>query len=65
MEKSMTQEFFDGMIVVLLPSMLMVAWLVWRAVPIDSDFRNGSSDHQLDQFHEPITQKTYPSGGEP
>jgi hypothetical protein len=34
----MTQEFLDGMIVVLLPSMLMVAWLVWRAVPIDSDF---------------------------
>jgi hypothetical protein len=30
MEQSMTQEFFDGMIVVLLPSMLMVAWLVWR-----------------------------------
>jgi hypothetical protein len=35
------------------------------AVPIESDFRNGSLDHQLDQFHEPITQKTYPSGGEP
>jgi len=38
MEQSMTQEFLDGMIVVLLPSMLMVAWLVWRTVPIDSDF---------------------------
>jgi hypothetical protein len=38
MEQSMTQEFLDGMIVVLLPSMLMVAWLVWQAVPIDSDF---------------------------
>jgi hypothetical protein len=65
MEQSMTQEFLDGMIVVLLPSMLMVAWLVWQAVPIDSDFWHGLLDHQLDQFDEPITQKTYPSGGEP
>jgi hypothetical protein len=30
MEQSM-QEFVDGMIVTLLPSMLVVAWLVWRA----------------------------------
>jgi len=31
MEQSMTQEFLDGMLLVLLPSMLMVALLVWRA----------------------------------
>jgi hypothetical protein len=34
----MTQEFLDGMIVVMIPSMLTVAWLVWRATPVDSDF---------------------------
>jgi len=27
----MTLEFVDGMIVALLPSMLTLAWLVWRA----------------------------------
>jgi hypothetical protein len=31
MEQSMTQEFLDGMIVVMLPSMLTVAWMLWRA----------------------------------
>ena len=31
MEESMTQSFLDGMLVVLLPSMFVVAWLVWRA----------------------------------
>jgi hypothetical protein len=37
MEQSMTLEFLDGMIVALLPSMLVVAWLVWRATPVDSE----------------------------
>ena len=27
----MTQDFLDGMILTLIPSMLTVAWLVWRA----------------------------------
>jgi hypothetical protein len=31
MEQSMTQDFLDGMLVTMLPSMLTVAWLVWRA----------------------------------
>ena len=30
MEQSMTQDFLDGMLVAMLPSMLTVAWLVWR-----------------------------------
>jgi hypothetical protein len=34
----MTQEFLDGMIVVMLPSMMMVAWMVWRATPVDPKF---------------------------
>ena len=29
----MTLEFVDGMIVAMLPSMLTVAWMVWRADP--------------------------------
>jgi hypothetical protein len=34
-----TQESFDGIILALLPSMIVLAWLLWR-VPIidDSDF---------------------------
>jgi hypothetical protein len=31
MEQAMTQEFLDGAIVAMLPSMFTVAWLVWRA----------------------------------
>jgi hypothetical protein len=34
----MTQQFLDGLIVAMLPSMLMIAWLAWRATPVDSDF---------------------------
>jgi len=29
--RSMTLEFVDGIIVAMLPSMLTVAWMVWRA----------------------------------
>jgi hypothetical protein len=36
--RSMTQEFLDGILVAMMPSMFIVAWLVWRASPIDSDF---------------------------
>jgi len=33
------QEFFHGMIVALLPSMLVLAWMLWRTRIIDdSDF---------------------------
>jgi len=34
MEHAM-QNFIDGMLVTLLPSMLVVAWLVWRAPGVD------------------------------
>ena len=34
MEQLMTLEFLDGIIVALTPSMLVVAWLVWR-IPSD------------------------------
>ena len=27
----MTMDFLDGMIVAMIPSMLFVAWMVWRA----------------------------------
>jgi len=37
---SMTMQFVDGILAAMLPSMLMVAWLVWRAAPADSDFLN-------------------------
>jgi hypothetical protein len=38
MEQIMTPDFVDGILITLLPSMLMVAWLAWRAPAIDSDF---------------------------
>jgi len=31
MEKPMTQDFLDGFLLAMMPSMLTVAWLVWRA----------------------------------
>ena len=34
----MTQDFLDGLLVSMMPSMLMVAWLLWRVTPADSDF---------------------------
>jgi hypothetical protein len=30
-EQPMTLDFLDGVLMALMPSMLMVAWLVWRA----------------------------------
>jgi hypothetical protein len=33
----MTQDFLDGMLVTLIPSMLAVAWLIWRADAGDAD----------------------------
>jgi hypothetical protein len=33
MEQSMTMQFVDGFLAAMLPSMFMVAWLVWRAGP--------------------------------
>jgi hypothetical protein len=32
---SMTMQFVDGFLAALLPSMLMVGWLLWRASPAD------------------------------
>lgn len=26
----MTQDFLDGMLIVMIPSMLTLAWLIWR-----------------------------------
>lgn len=43
MEQSMTMEFLDGILVALMPSMIVVAWLVWRATPADADLL----DHHL------------------
>ena len=37
----MTQDFLDGMLVVLLPSMLAVAWLLWGATHAESDSQRG------------------------
>ena len=31
MSNRMSQEFLDGVLVAMLPSMFVVAWLVWRA----------------------------------
>jgi len=33
----MTPDFLDGILISLMPSMFVVAWLMWR-VPIDSEF---------------------------
>jgi hypothetical protein len=37
----MTQEFVDGILIALIPSMLVVAWLAWRA-PSDEHFSDES-----------------------
>ena len=34
----MTPDLVDGILLSLMPSMFMVAWLLWRVTPIDSDF---------------------------
>jgi hypothetical protein len=39
-------DFVLGLLVALLPSMLTVAWFVWRAAPRDSEL--GSLDQQLE-----------------
>jgi hypothetical protein len=31
-------DFLDGILVALLPSMIVMAWLVWRASPAEADF---------------------------
>jgi hypothetical protein len=36
----MTQDFLDGVLVALIPSMLMLAWLVWR-MPSDEHASDG------------------------
>jgi len=50
MEQSMTMDFLHGMIAVLMPSMLAVAWMVWQATPADAE----PLDHQADQFADPV-----------
>ena len=49
-EQSMTMDFLHGIIVVLMPSMLAVAWLVWRATPENAQ----PLDHEADQFTDPV-----------
>ena len=34
----MLGSFLDGILVALMPSMLVVAWLAWRATATDLDF---------------------------
>ena len=34
----MTMQFVYGFLAAMLPSMFMVAWLVWQAAPAGSDF---------------------------
>jgi hypothetical protein len=60
MEQSMTPDFLAGIFLALIPSMLTVAWLVWRATPLDE---YGSLDEQLDQSDESVAQDTYPDDG--
>jgi hypothetical protein len=31
-------DFWDGILVTLIPSMIAVAWLVWRAPRVDADY---------------------------
>jgi hypothetical protein len=40
-------DFVQGILVALLPSMLTVAWFVWRATPSDSDFTRRSLDRHV------------------
>lgn len=42
----MTMEFLDGILAALMPSMIVVAWFVWRASPAHADFL----DHNLNKF---------------
>ena len=43
-------DFLHGIIAVLMPSMLAVAWLAWRATPADAELL----DDQDDQFADPV-----------
>jgi len=38
-----TMEFWHGILVTLVPSILVVAWLVWQSSPVDED-------HKLNKF---------------
>ena len=46
MERSNAGDFLDGILESLMPSMLVVAWLAWRATPKDLNFSRGA-DQQL------------------
>ena len=55
----MTQDFLDGLLVALIPSMLMLAWLVWR-MPSDSMFLTGlicRLDHVVDKLTSPYPRR--------
>ena len=63
MEQSNDADFLDGVLVALIPSMLMLAWLVWR-MPSDEHLLTGlicRLDHVVDKFKEPIPQEAHPN----
>ena len=43
----MTLDFLAGIFCALVPSMLAVAWFVWRETPEDSNFERRTLDRQL------------------
>ena len=69
----MLGSFLDGILVVLMPSMLVVAWLAWRATAVelrflkirilDAAFRN-SLDCVLYYFDEAKCENNYPNNSE-
>ena len=69
----MLGSFLDGILVVLMPSMLVVAWLAWRATAVDSRFLKiwisdaafcNSLDCVLYYFDEPKCENNYPNNSE-
>ena len=61
LQTSSTESF-----VALIPSMLMLAWLVWR-MPSEEHLLAGlicRLDHEVDKFKEPISQDTHPNYSE-
>ena len=46
---AMTPDFLAGIFFVLIPSMIVVAWFVWRASAADRDPRRKSLDRTVDE----------------
>ena len=69
----MLGSFLDGILVVLMPSMLVVAWLAWRATAVELRFLKirildaafcNSLDCVLYYFDEPKCENNYPNNSE-